>query len=150
MFRKDFQSCFLQILQVILLKMTYSARVTIEPGNAQYQNSELRRRKLLALLTEAVASSQSTLPFPDEAASESVSAASGARDATHVPFTFIDLFSGIGGMRLGLEAVGGRCLLSCEIDAYARKTYHAWFGEDPGGDVMELSRRDDLPGSFNH
>src|SRR5215467_7080619 len=38
-------------------------------------------------------------------------------------FTFIDLFSGIGGMRMGVEAVGGRCVLSCEWDRYARRTY---------------------------
>jgi DNA (cytosine-5)-methyltransferase 1 len=38
-------------------------------------------------------------------------------------FTFIDLFSGIGGMRMGIEAVGGRCIFSCEWDRYARKTY---------------------------
>jgi DNA (cytosine-5)-methyltransferase 1 len=45
--------------------------------------------------------------------------------AGHRParFTFIDLFSGIGGMRTGIEAVGGRCIFSCEWDRYARKTY---------------------------
>ena len=35
-------------------------------------------------------------------------------------FTFVDLFSGIGGMRMGIEAVGGRCIFSCEWDRYAR------------------------------
>ena len=38
-------------------------------------------------------------------------------------FTFIDLFAGIGGMRLGFEAAGGSCQLTCEIDPYALKTY---------------------------
>jgi len=38
-------------------------------------------------------------------------------------FTFIDLFSGIGGMRMGVESAGGRCIFSCEWDRYARKTY---------------------------
>jgi DNA (cytosine-5)-methyltransferase 1 len=38
-------------------------------------------------------------------------------------FSFIDLFSGIGGMRMGVEAAGGRCIFSCEWDRYARKTY---------------------------
>lgn len=42
-------------------------------------------------------------------------------------FTFIDLFAGIGGMRLGFEAVGGRCLLTCEIDSDAWKTYELNF-----------------------
>ena len=41
------------------------------------------------------------------------------------PFRFIDLFAGIGGMRLGFEAAGGHCVLSCEIDDNAYKTYKA-------------------------
>lgn len=68
------------------------------------------------------------------------------RDVTYsVPFTFVDLFSGIGGMRLGLEAVGGKCLFSCEVDRYAQKTYHAWFDEDPAGDVTKLIAKRDIP-----
>ncbi len=63
--------------------------------------------------------------------------------ASGVPFAFVDLFSGIGGMRLGLEAVGGVCRYSCEIDPYAQKTYRAWFGDDAAGDVTQI--RDDLP-----
>lgn len=42
-------------------------------------------------------------------------------------FTFIDLFAGIGGLRRGFEAVGGRCVYTCEIDRFARKTYEANF-----------------------
>src|SRR5688572_16309521 len=45
-----------------------------------------------------------------------------------VPFKFIDLFAGIGGLRLGLESVGGRCVFSSEWDRYSQKTYKAWFG----------------------
>ncbi|MDA0807679.1 MAG: DNA (cytosine-5-)-methyltransferase [Planctomycetota bacterium] len=62
-----------------------------------------------------------------------------------VPFTFVDLFSGIGGMRLGLEAVGGKCKFSCEVDPYAQKTYLAWFGENPAGDVTKLIDAQDIP-----
>jgi DNA (cytosine-5)-methyltransferase 1 len=62
-----------------------------------------------------------------------------------VPFTFVDLFSGIGGMRLGLEAVGGKCRFSCEVDSYAQKTYLAWFGENPAGDVTQLTGPKDIP-----
>ncbi len=55
-----------------------------------------------------------------------------------IPFTFIDLFSGIGGFRLGLESLGGECLFSCEWDKHAQKTYEAWFGERPEGDIREI------------
>ena len=37
-------------------------------------------------------------------------------------FSFIDLFAGIGGIRLGFEAAGGECVFSSEIDKYAIKT----------------------------
>lgn len=40
-------------------------------------------------------------------------------------FTFIDLFAGIGGMRIAFEGAGGECVLTCEIDSNAIKTYEA-------------------------
>jgi DNA (cytosine-5)-methyltransferase 1 len=43
-------------------------------------------------------------------------------------FEFIDLFAGIGGFRIPLEAAGGRCVFTSEIDEYARRTYAANFG----------------------
>ncbi len=61
-----------------------------------------------------------------------------------MPFGFIDLFSGIGGLRLGLERVGGRCLFSSEWDRYSQKTYKAWFGEEPAGDITKI-RPADIP-----
>ncbi len=61
-----------------------------------------------------------------------------ASETKSTPFTFIDLFSGIGGFRLGLESVGGRCLFSSEWDKYAQKTYMARFGEVPEGDIREI------------
>jgi DNA (cytosine-5)-methyltransferase 1 len=42
-------------------------------------------------------------------------------------FNFVDLFAGIGGMRLAFESAGGRCVLTCEIDEDALKTYRANF-----------------------
>ena len=47
--------------------------------------------------------------------------------ATNREFTFIDLFAGIGGMRIPFEKLGGECLLTSEIDEYAYKTYSANF-----------------------
>lgn len=53
-------------------------------------------------------------------------------------FRFINLFAGIGGIRLGFEAVGGRCVFSSELDADACKTYEANFGEYPFGDITKI------------
>ncbi len=59
-------------------------------------------------------------------------------------FRFIDLFCGIGGMRLGFESAGGTCVFSADWDKYARCTYEANFGELPHGDVREVTA-DALP-----
>src|SRR5262245_60137183 len=46
-------------------------------------------------------------------------------------FRFVALFAGVGGFRLALQRLGGRCVFSCEWDTYARQTYQANFGESP-------------------
>jgi DNA (cytosine-5)-methyltransferase 1 len=53
-------------------------------------------------------------------------------------FKFIDLFAGVGGMRLALEAYGGTCVFSSEWDVHAQKTYAANFGEVPTGDITQV------------
>jgi DNA (cytosine-5)-methyltransferase 1 len=53
-------------------------------------------------------------------------------------FKFIDLFAGVGGMRLALEASGGTCVFSSEWDVHAQKTYEANFGELPMGDITKV------------
>ena len=57
-------------------------------------------------------------------------------------FTFIDLFAGIGGIRLGFEYVGGQCVFSSEFDEDACKTYEANFGEHPSGDITKINAED--------
>lgn len=57
---------------------------------------------------------------------------------------FIDLFAGIGGMRLAFEASGGTCVFSSEWDKYAQKTYEANFNEVPEGDIT-LIHEEDVP-----
>lgn len=52
--------------------------------------------------------------------------------------TFVDLFCGIGGMRLGFEQAGCRCVFSSDWDKYARQTYTANFGETPTGNIREV------------
>jgi DNA (cytosine-5)-methyltransferase 1 len=53
-------------------------------------------------------------------------------------FRFVDLFAGIGGLRLGLEGAGGQCVFSVEIDRHAQLTYAANFGPIDAGDVRDL------------
>jgi len=59
-------------------------------------------------------------------------------------FTFIDLFAGIGGMRKGFEAVGGRCVFTSEWDKYARMTYAENFPSDHpiAGDITKIPPQD--------
>lgn len=57
-------------------------------------------------------------------------------------FRFIDLFAGIGGIRLGFESVGGHCVFSSEFDESACKTYEANFGEHPSGDITKINAKD--------
>jgi DNA (cytosine-5)-methyltransferase 1 len=60
-------------------------------------------------------------------------------------FSFIDLFAGIGGMRSGFEAAGGRCVFTSEWNLWARKTYRENFGnEEIAGDIT-LVREHDIP-----
>lgn len=56
-------------------------------------------------------------------------------------FTFIDLFAGIGGMRIAFEEAGGRCVFSSEWDRWAQTTYLANFGELPRGDIRKIDER---------
>lgn len=59
-------------------------------------------------------------------------------------FRFIDLFAGIGGIRIPFQELGGKCVFSSEWDKFSQKTYHANFGEVPAGDITKIST-DDIP-----
>ncbi len=56
-------------------------------------------------------------------------------------FTFIDLFAGIGGMRLAFEKNNGVCVYSNEWNKYSQQTYFANFGEQPEGDITKVDAR---------
>ncbi len=59
-------------------------------------------------------------------------------------FTFTDLFAGIGGIRIGFESAGGRCVFTSEWNDWARKTYIENFGETHPieGDITKLDAED--------
>lgn len=56
-----------------------------------------------------------------------------------LPFRFIDLFAGIGGFRIAMEELGGRCVFTSEWDRFSQKTYASWFGETPHGDINAVN-----------
>ncbi|MBR6559961.1 MAG: DNA (cytosine-5-)-methyltransferase [Alistipes sp.] len=64
-------------------------------------------------------------------------------------FTFIDLFAGMGGFRLAMQAQGGKCVFSSEWNDFARKTYLANFGEVPFGDITLESTKQYIPKGFD-
>ena len=64
-------------------------------------------------------------------------------------FTFIDLFAGIGGFRMALQNLGGKCVFSSEWDAQAQRTYFANYGEYPFGDITLESTKQYIPDNFD-
>ena len=64
-------------------------------------------------------------------------------------FTFIDLFAGMGGFRLAMQAQGGKCVFSSEWNKYAQKTYLANFGEMPFGDITKEMTKSYIPRNFD-
>lgn len=65
-------------------------------------------------------------------------------------FTFIDLFAGIGGFRLAMQSLGGRCVFTSEWDTNAQKTYAANFGDDHlFGDITREETKAQIPDGFD-
>jgi len=58
---------------------------------------------------------------------------------------FIDLFAGIGGMRIPFENLGGECVFTSEIDKFARETYQANFKGEVAGDITKI-KAEEIPG----
>lgn len=64
-------------------------------------------------------------------------------------FKFIDLFAGIGGFRIALQNLGGKCIFTSEWDKYAQITYKENFGEVPFGDITKDSTKKYIPEKFD-
>ncbi len=64
-------------------------------------------------------------------------------------FTFIDLFAGMGGFRLAMQAQGGKCVFSSEWNAYSQKTYFSNFGDMPFGDITKEVTKSYIPKKFD-
>lgn len=111
-----------------------------EPGTKEYfKNSAfeyLEEKDLEQLLNAAADELQPEydVPFPPPRAPK---------------FKFIDLFAGIGGFRLALQNLGGKCVYTSEKDKYSKKTYEANFGEVPFGDITLDSTKAYIPDGFD-
>ena len=64
-------------------------------------------------------------------------------------FKFIDLFAGIGGFRIAMQSLGGKCVFTSEWDKEAQKTYRANFGEVPFGDITKDQTKRFIPDGFD-
>lgn len=93
-----------------------------------------QKEVVINALQQACEGRQSTLPFEPVQIEPS--------EVERIPFTFIDLFAGIGGYRIPLQKIGGKCVFSSEIDNFSQKTYKAWFGETPHGDITKIKPAD--------
>ncbi|HRN41625.1 MAG TPA: DNA cytosine methyltransferase [Vicingus sp.] len=64
-------------------------------------------------------------------------------------FKFIDLFAGIGGFRIAMQNLGGKCVFTSEWDKEAQKTYKVNFGEVPFGDITKQHIKNYIPEEFD-
>lgn len=64
-------------------------------------------------------------------------------------FTFIDLFAGVGGFRLAMQSIGGRCVFSSEWNKPAQATYLNNYGERPFGDITSAETKAFIPKKFD-
>ena len=64
-------------------------------------------------------------------------------------FTFIDLFAGIGGFRMAMQNLGGKCVFTSEWDEYSKITYKANYGEIPFGDITKEETKKFIPDNFD-
>jgi DNA (cytosine-5)-methyltransferase 1 len=69
-----------------------------------------------------------------------------SRTENHTGFRFIDLFAGIGGLRIGFQGIGGHCVFTSEWDKYSQETYRRNFRDNHPvhGDVREFSENPSL------
>ncbi len=64
-------------------------------------------------------------------------------------FTFIDLFAGIGGFRMAMQNLGGRCVFTSEWDKHSQQTYRANYGDIPFGDITKEEIKSYIPKKFD-
>jgi DNA (cytosine-5)-methyltransferase 1 len=101
----------------------------------QRRQSGLSQQEVVLGILRTASKSQLDLTLPEQPSVETQSTGV-------LPFKFVDLFAGIGGFRIALTKLGGQCVFTSEWDKYAQKTYKAWFGETPHGDIRKIKPAD--------
>ncbi|MFT7160435.1 MAG: DNA (cytosine-5)-methyltransferase 1 [Bacteroidia bacterium] len=100
----------------------------------KYPKADITDKAAEEALQYLIFNSNTTVPFPEP---------------EKVKFKFIDLFAGIGGFRMALQNLGGKCVFTSEWDKYSQQTYKANFGEIPFGDITKQETKDYIPGNFD-
>lgn len=119
------------------IKLLKNKRITLELSQNELTNAlqpdkngarilgDLEKRQNVSSNFESkcVISSTSNIPFKSPKSGK---------------FSFIDLFAGIGGIRIPFQELGGKCVFTSEWDKFAQKTYQVNFGEQPFGDITKI------------
>ncbi len=119
----------IDLISSILEFLDSKPEVGAHPGSEDEMLSIVAEARQLDLFSDFF-----NVPFPNPASSK---------------FTFIDLFAGIGGIRLPFSELGYKCVFSSEWDKHAQHTYFANYGEMPFGDICKESTKRFIPDNFD-
>ncbi len=100
----------------------------------EYPNKQVNQEVAEEALQYLIFDLKKTVPFPAPIKTK---------------FKFIDLFAGIGGFRLALQNLDGKCVFTSEWDKYSKQTYKANFGEIPFGDITKHETKKHIPDNFD-
>ena len=123
--------------------------------NQGYKYAQPYEQRAIGLIEDIISEKESTTM--DNCVSDSCIQYSLFSDFFSVPFlprenptfTFIDLFAGIGGFRMAMQNLGGKCVFSSEWDKQAQKTYLLNYGEIPFGDITKETTKSFIPNNFD-
>ncbi|MFV5697277.1 DNA cytosine methyltransferase [Flavobacterium sp. ZT3R17] len=100
----------------------------------EYKNDEEKLNLVSDVALQQLLFEVETVPFPTP---------------KNYTFKFIDLFAGIGGFRMAMQNLGGKCVFTSEWDENAKKTYRANYGETPFGDITKERTKNYIPDDFD-